>query len=268
MLRTLDDPATRELVLIRGRRPRVRTADGWSELTFEIGAAAWEGLWESIAERTGLPAGSSGHTTHQASDGLVVEAMTPPLAADPVLHLRRRPPQTTLEGLIDEGLLEGDAAAVRDALDNRRGILICGDRGTGRTTILEALAAATPGGERVATIESLPQLRVDEALRLRLDPANPSPALSAARAAMAEWLVLDDAPPAAVGAAIIEAEANRAAVIATARTADADAWLDQVARSIAHEVGDPEAAVRAALPVVIRVSTGPSGEPTARVERS
>jgi hypothetical protein len=194
--------------------------------------------------------------------------MLPPLSQDPVLHVRRRPPEMSLDAWVEDGRLEGDADGLRDALANRRGVLVIGDRGSGRTAFLEALSAATPPGERVAAVEMLPQLRIPGALRLRLDPSNPGPALGAARSAMAEWLVLDDAAPQAVGAAAVEAEANRAALLVTARAADAETWLSQVARSIAYEVNDSEAFVRTALGCVVRVEIGPDGRPRARVERS
>jgi hypothetical protein len=269
VLEALDDPETREVVVIAGRRPRVRTSSGWQELGFDVSTAGWNDLWRDVAGRTGAPLEPSiGHLAHLGPGGLVVEAMLPPLSDDPVLHVRRRPPQATLDSWADDGRLEGDVEVVRDALANRRGVLVVGDRGSGRTSFLEALAGGTPTGERVAAVEMLPQLRVAGALRLRLDPSNPAPALGAARAAMAEWLVLDDASPQAVGAAAVEAEANRAGLLVSARAADADAWLAQVARSIAYEVADADAFVGSALPVVVRVETGPDGRPRARIERS
>jgi hypothetical protein len=269
ILAALDDPATGEIVVIAGRRSRVLTDDGWSEVGGEVSAADWQSLWQDIAERTGAPSeASSGHVAHLGAGGIVVEAMLPPLSADPVLHLRRRPPEASLDTWIEDGRVEGDAAAVRDAIGNRRGVLVIGDRGSGRTALLEALAGAIASGDRVAALETLPQLRMQGALRLRLDAASAAPALGAARASMAEWLVLDDASPQAVAAAALDAEASGAALLVSARTSDADAWLGQVARALAYEVADADAFLRSALSVVVRVTRGSDGRPRADVVRS
>lgn len=265
VMRAVDDPEVRELVLIRGRRPRVRTVQGWLEMAFEVGPDEWDAVHDAVAERTGHPR-VAGHGTHQGPGGMVIETMTPPLAADPVIHLRRRPPRAGLDAWIRDGLIEGDTEALREALRSHRGVLVTGERASGRTALLEALADSTPPGARIATLETLPQLRLAGALRLRLDPAGPGAALNAARASTADWVVIDDAPPTVIGAAIVETGGG-ATLLATARTVDADAWLSLAAGSIAHEVGDPEAAVRQALPVVIRVESS-AGYPRARVIRS
>ncbi|HET9051849.1 MAG TPA: hypothetical protein VFO60_09100, partial [Candidatus Dormibacteraeota bacterium] len=269
LLAALDDPDTRELVVIAGRRPRVRTSSGWTELHGEVSEEGWIALWRAISARTGAPAAPPpGHIAHLGPRGVVVEAMMPPLSDEAVLHLRRRPPEASLEEWIAAGRVDGNADALRDAVLNRRGVLVVGDRATGRTSFLEALATSTSPGERVAACERLPQLRIPGALRVRLDPSNPDPALSAARAVMAEWLVLDDAAPTAVGAAALDAEANRAALLVSARAVDAETWLLQVARSISYEVPDAPDFVRSVLGVVVRVELGPDGRPRARVERS
>jgi pilus assembly protein CpaF len=58
-------------------------------------------------------------------------------------------------------------------INARRNILVCGGPGSGKTTLVGALAAASPAGERVVSIEDVAELAIsrDEWIQLETRPA-------------------------------------------------------------------------------------------------
>lgn len=105
-------------------------------------------------------------------DGSRVNIAAPPLAIDgPYLTIRRfRPRPFTLVDFCSDGSAELAAAAVRD----RRSILVSGATGSGKTSLLGALAGHMLANERVITIEDAAELRLPGAhvVRLEARPAN------------------------------------------------------------------------------------------------
>src|SRR5437868_4245676 len=79
-------------------------------------------------------------------DGSRVAAMFPPCAvAGPALTIRKFTRRYSLEDLIDVGTLTTDVAArLIDAIATQQNVLISGGTGTGKTTLLNALAAHIP----------------------------------------------------------------------------------------------------------------------------
>jgi pilus assembly protein CpaF len=96
------------------------------------------------------------------SDGTRVHAVLPPLAEHTTISLRvlaRRP--LDLDGLTERGAMPGAIADVlRAVVAARLAFVISGGTGTGKTTLLGALLAAVPPGERVLLIEDAPELVV------------------------------------------------------------------------------------------------------------
>jgi pilus assembly protein CpaF len=110
-------------------------------------------------------------------DGSRVNAVIPPLALDgPVLTIRRfraRGPdadELVARGTLDPALLEFLAACVRA----RVSILVSGATGTGKTTLLNALSAYIPAGERIVTIEDAAELRLRQPHTVRLEARPPN----------------------------------------------------------------------------------------------
>ena len=110
-------------------------------------------------------------------DGSRVNAIIPPLAIDgPVLSIRRfGASPLKAKDLVALGTLSPDclsflAACVKAKLN----ILISGGTGTGKTTMLNALSAFVPGGERIVTIEDSAELQLQQRHVVRLETRPPN----------------------------------------------------------------------------------------------
>ena len=111
------------------------------------------------------------------ADGSRVNAVLPPLALDgPLLTIRRFPRDPfTVADLVACGTLTGRAAALLErCVRARLNIVVCGGTGTGKTTLLNALAAFADPAERIVTVEDAAELRLRQphVARLESRPAN------------------------------------------------------------------------------------------------
>jgi pilus assembly protein CpaF len=104
-------------------------------------------------------------------DGSRVAAMFPPCAvAGPALTVRKFTHRYTLDELVQIGALTCDLAAeLTDAVRRHQNILISGGTGTGKTTLLNALAARIPDHERIVVIEETAEIHLDEPNLLRFE---------------------------------------------------------------------------------------------------
>jgi pilus assembly protein CpaF len=104
-------------------------------------------------------------------DGSRVAAMFPPCAvAGPILTIRKFTKRFTLPELVQVGALTaGMADILRHAIHGERNILISGGTGTGKTTLLNALAAHIPAGDRVVVIEETAEIHLDKPNVVRLE---------------------------------------------------------------------------------------------------
>jgi pilus assembly protein CpaF len=111
------------------------------------------------------------------ADGSRVNAVIPPLAIDgPALSIRRfgaRRPGP--EELVASGTMTAEQCErLRDAVGERRSVLISGGTGSGKTTLLNALSSFIAAEERVVTIEDAAELRLlqPHVVRLESRPAS------------------------------------------------------------------------------------------------
>ena len=104
-------------------------------------------------------------------DGSRVAAMFPPCAVSgPVLTIRKFTHRFSLEELVDVGTVTADTAAIlTDAIATRRNVLISGGTGTGKTTLLNAVAARIPASDRIAVIEDTSEIHLDKPNLLRFE---------------------------------------------------------------------------------------------------
>jgi pilus assembly protein CpaF len=104
-------------------------------------------------------------------DGSRVAAMFPPCAvAGPILTIRKFTKRFTLRELVQVGALtSGMADTLRSAINGQRNVLISGGTGTGKTTLLNALAAHIPPEDRVVVIEETAEIHLEKPNVVRLE---------------------------------------------------------------------------------------------------
>lgn len=110
-------------------------------------------------------------------DGSRVHVAIAPVAIDgTALTIRRfRPGGRTIDELIAGGSWEEEAATMlRRAVADHRTILVCGSTGSGKTTVVGALARELPAQERIVTIEDAAELALGlpHVIRLEARPPN------------------------------------------------------------------------------------------------
>ena len=111
------------------------------------------------------------------ADGSRVNVVIPPLSlTGPCLTIRRfRREGFSLRQLVASGTLSqavADLLAV--AVATRASVLVSGGTGSGKTTTLNALSGAIPGGERIVTVEDAAELRLRQRHVVRLESRPPN----------------------------------------------------------------------------------------------
>ena len=105
-------------------------------------------------------------------DGSRLEAVLPPAAPDgPFVSIRRFFRETlTVERLIGFGALTPDCAAALQALVvSKLNVVVAGGTGSGKTSMLNALSAYIPDGERVIVIEDSREVQLQRLHVLQLE---------------------------------------------------------------------------------------------------
>ena len=112
-------------------------------------------------------------------DGSRVAAMFPPCAvAGPALTIRKFTRRYSLDELVDVGALTpARAGQLRDAIASQQNILISGGTGTGKTTLLNALAAHIPDTDRIIVIEETAEIHLEKPNLLRWEARRAQPPL-------------------------------------------------------------------------------------------
>ncbi|HEY5944640.1 MAG TPA: ATPase, T2SS/T4P/T4SS family, partial [Kofleriaceae bacterium] len=110
-------------------------------------------------------------------DGTRLTAAVAPVAARGACLVLKKPATSTpaLAELVTQGALSsGMADFLTTCINARRNILVCGSPGSGKTTLVGALAAASPAGERVVSIEEVAELAMtrDEWIQLETRPGS------------------------------------------------------------------------------------------------
>jgi pilus assembly protein CpaF len=104
-------------------------------------------------------------------DGSRVAAMFPPCSVGgATLTIRRFSRRYSLEDLVDVRSVPVDAAVLlRTAVASRQNVLISGGTGTGKTTLLNALAATIPDMDRIALIEETSEILLEKPNYVRFE---------------------------------------------------------------------------------------------------
>jgi pilus assembly protein CpaF len=170
----LADPTVTEVMVNGPDKDIWIERDGRLErLAFRLDARSIGLLVERVVAPLGLRADRSAPLVDaRLPDGSRVNAVLPPLAIDGPYVTIRRFGARVLE--LDEVASRPVAALLAWAVAARLNLVVSGGTGTGKTTLLNALASRIPSGERVITIEDAAELRLphDHVLRLESRPAN------------------------------------------------------------------------------------------------
>jgi pilus assembly protein CpaF len=165
----LDDPEIEEVVVNAPDRGFVIRAGGTKE-PIDPGLGSEEearGLLARIVARSGRRIDEASPAVDvRLADGARLHAIAPPLARRTAITIRRhRMVAEDLNDLVTLGTLPREAADfIRACVEGGVNLLVSGGTASGKTTTLNALGRAIPGGERVVTIEETAELRLEGAL--------------------------------------------------------------------------------------------------------
>ncbi len=147
-----------------------------SDVTFDSGEAVLAAI-----ERAITPLGlridrSSPLVDARLPDGSRLHAAIPPASPDgPVIAVRRFTEAVAdLDQLKAGGSISRDhAGLLRQAVEDRRNIIVSGGTGTGKTTLLNVLSRLVSTGQRMVVVEDASELKLDgHVVRLEAHPAN------------------------------------------------------------------------------------------------
>src|SRR5205823_2103284 len=104
-------------------------------------------------------------------DGSRVAAMFRPCAVGgPALTIRKFTQRYSLDDLVAIGTVSEEmAVAMEAAVSNQQNILIAGGTGTGKTTLLNALAARIPDRDRLVVIEETAEIHLQKPNLVRFE---------------------------------------------------------------------------------------------------
>jgi pilus assembly protein CpaF len=110
-------------------------------------------------------------------DGSRVNAVLPPVALDgPLLTIRKfaRAPLAIVDLVGSGSLSAGQAALLERCVRGRLNVVVSGGTGTGKTTLLNALAGFIDPAERIVTVEDAAELRLPQPHVARLESRPPN----------------------------------------------------------------------------------------------
>jgi len=176
----LEDPAVSE-VLINGpdeiwieRAGRLER----SEARFPT-AAALDAALRNVAQYVGKRFGADQPILEaRLPDGSRVQALCPPISRrGTAVCIRRFPPDAvTPKRLLETGALSQQACAfLEECVRTRRNIVISGGTGSGKTSLLGALASFIPPSQRIVVIEDCSELRLPQPHVVYLETRPPGP---------------------------------------------------------------------------------------------
>ncbi len=120
---------------------------------------------------------SSPYVDARLPDGSRVNAVIPPLVPrSPTLTIRKfRPDRHTIDDLLANRTVSAELVEfLRERVRSRTNLVVSGGTGTGKTTLLNALSAFIPDGERIITIEDPIELRLQQRHAVAMEARPPN----------------------------------------------------------------------------------------------
>ncbi|NDW07916.1 P-type conjugative transfer ATPase TrbB [Jiella pacifica] len=161
----LEDPGVVEVMLNPDGRLWIdRLAEGLAESGERLSAADGERIIRLVAHHVGaeVHAGAPRVSAELPETGERFEGLLPPVVAAPAFAIRKPAVAVfTLEDYVAAGIMGADqATALRQAVTERKNILVAGGTSTGKTTLTNALLAEVAGtADRVVLIEDTRELQ-------------------------------------------------------------------------------------------------------------
>jgi P-type conjugative transfer ATPase TrbB len=161
----LNDPAIVEIMLnADGKLWIDRLAGGIEDTGQELAEAVGDRLIKSVAHYVGAEVTPKSPHISGALPGSKArfEGWIPPVAEAPTFAIRKRAVAVfTLEQYAEAGIMTAEQAdLLREAVAQRRNIMVVGGTSTGKTTLVNALLAeAAATADRVILIEDTPELQ-------------------------------------------------------------------------------------------------------------
>jgi pilus assembly protein CpaF len=170
----LADPDVTEVMLNGPGRAYIERAGRLEHVALDLDAGAIVRLVERVVGPLGLRLDrASPMVDARLADGSRLHALIPPLALDgPCVTIRRfRARPVPLEAF---GVHGAALEFLQWAVAAGWNVLVAGGTSAGKTTLLNALSAAIPGGERIVTIEETAELRLAQPHVVRLEARPPN----------------------------------------------------------------------------------------------
>lgn len=161
----LEDPGVVEVMLNPDGRLWIdRLAEGLAETGERLSAADGERIVRLVAHHVGaeVHAGAPRVSAELPETGERFEGLLPPVVAAPAFAIRKPAVAVfTLEDYVAAGIMSADQAAqLRQAVTERKNILVAGGTSTGKTTLTNALLAEVARtADRVVLIEDMRELQ-------------------------------------------------------------------------------------------------------------
>jgi pilus assembly protein CpaF len=162
----LADPSVTE-IMVNGPNEVYLERDGRLEkadITFTDEAQLYQTIDRIVSQVNRRVDESSPMVDARLPTGERVNVIIPPLALrGPTMTIRRFPRLFTLEQLVEMTSLDAPTEQLlRACVRGKLNVVISGGTGAGKTTMLNALSAAVPAGERIITVEDNAELRLQQ----------------------------------------------------------------------------------------------------------
>ncbi|MBI5622441.1 MAG: CpaF family protein [Elusimicrobia bacterium] len=163
IIKAYEEPDTIELMIIEDGSAYVEKASApeLAELPFKVPLASLGEFVQFLVGPNERFGPERPYADLSAKDGARVHLIVSPLTrGGPVLTIRKRPiSRPSLQEIIDNGSIPANCAEfLKFASANKQNLLIVGGTSSGKTTLLNALAALSPEKDRILVLEDTPEL--------------------------------------------------------------------------------------------------------------